>query len=250
MFDPPVSSPGDESADGVGALAARALALVAKRAAQARRDDLSETAVTELLAAALGRSDESYRHAVSRMRARGIGADGIVGGYVPEVATRLGELWCEDEASFAEVTLAMSRMQSLVRELAEGWHARVGAAAPSVLVVLPEDTDHTLGALVISSLLRHRGVAAHLLIAPEPDEVAGAVASDGHRGVMISAARSDAIDKVRQLVHCAQTARPSDPAPVILGGSIADDEKGSRIGADLVTSDLDEALRFCGIEAR
>jgi methylmalonyl-CoA mutase cobalamin-binding subunit len=184
----------------------------------------------------------------------GIPPEEIADHYIPAVARRLGEMWCEDEVSFATVTIGVARLQGLLRDLEDiaGMARMDEPEGASLLVVVAAGVYHTLGAMVLTGQLRRRGHAVRLLLGPEPEAVAVAVRQARFDAVLISASDGGSAESVRQIVHAVKTATGAAP-PVVIGGTIlvSEDLTGADIrsltGADHVTSDPTEALHLCGV---
>lgn len=201
---------------------------------------------------ALGDPDRlSVDQRLSDMLASGITREVIADVYVPFVARAMGDAWCEDEMSFAEVTIGVARLQGLLRKLGPEWRADycARAHAPSVLIITQRDEFHTLGAMILSGKLRRLGVSTQLCVGIRPNEVGDRIRKVGFDMVMVSAAKGEGLDSIRRLVDAAK--RSVDPAPfVVLGGSVLDTDLDIRriTGADAATCDPSEALELCGLK--
>ena len=173
--------------------------------------------------------------------------------YIPALARALGDDWLADRASFLEVTLAASRMQSMLRAIGMAWTADSGSApvAASLLLVVPRDEQHSLGAMVLLGQLRRLGVSVRLVIAPRRGEVGTILSVGRFSGVLVSVACTERLADVRSLaaeVHSLSGMR----LPVVVGGHAVGAAAGVDLrrltGADAVTGDLTEALAVCGLE--
>lgn len=248
----PSVSPHTSPTTGVGDLAAKALSVVASRSA-GPNSSLSPVLIERLLEASMERSNESYRVVTRHMLAMGISAEFIVDDYVPAVARRMGDEWCDDVSSFAAVSLGSSRLQALLRELGTIWSADQSRDAAllksSALILMPDDSQHTLGAAVMSTQVRRAGLSARVARGIRIDELVKVLQEDSFDAMLISASMSDSLDKVQEIVHTAKNLSLPKALPVVIGGSIL--EHGENIqedsGADLATSNINEALNFCGI---
>jgi hypothetical protein len=88
----------------------------------------------------------------------------LVDSYFPAVARLLGCDWAEDRAGWAEVTIGLARLQSLVHQIGLGWDGSTAVDGASVLIVLPEGEQHSFGAQVLAGQLRRQGISVHLQI--------------------------------------------------------------------------------------
>ncbi|MCX7301624.1 MAG: cobalamin B12-binding domain-containing protein [Rhodobacterales bacterium] len=241
------------SGDNVEGLATTALSVVATPGLH-ESEVLNGKFLDLFEGAALDRDKSLLDAVVSRMRTAGVTAEDIADFYIPAVARRLGDQWCEDEVGFASVTIACARLQGLLRELGPEWRADEVADgdAPGLLMIVGAGVYHTLGAMVLSGQMRRRGLSVRLLIGAELDAVGPTLRQARFDAVLISATKFERHEPLRKLVHAVKHSTPFPP-PVVIGGSILEilprdgAEVTSLTGADFATSDLNEALALCGI---
>ncbi|MCX7643922.1 MAG: cobalamin B12-binding domain-containing protein [Rhodobacteraceae bacterium] len=203
-----------------------------------------------LEAAVLSPERDAGRRAVAEMRRRGIAWEAIADVYIPEVSRRLGERWCEDSLSFAEVTIGSARLQAMLRELGPEWseEALSDPLAPNVILIVCRDDAHTLGAMVVAGQLRRARISTRLSLGQTDEEIIGLLDSKRFDAVLVSASASVRLESVRDLVKRIRLAVQS-VAPIALGGSILDTDRDAKAitGVDHATCDVREALRLCGL---
>lgn len=239
--------------DSVDQLAAKALTLVANRQRRAGGVVLAKH-VIQLQDAVTSGGPGSGLAVLRSMTDAGVRAEDIADHYIPAVARRLGDLWCEDEVGFATVTIGVARLQGLLRDLDDltGPERMAEPAGASILVVVGANIYHTLGAMVLTGQLRRAGHAVRLLLGAEPEAVSSAVRQARFDVVMMSAADGATAESIRRLVMAVKTATGAPP-PVVLGGTVLESmaEIGTDIleltGADHATSDPNKALTLCGL---
>ena len=227
------------------AFATQVLSVVASNS-QAERNAAREDLIQELIDAVQVFDDAPREKVMEKMAGAGITDAGFIDHYLPEAARRLGAAWCEDEMSFADVTIGSARLQAMLRD--HRAPQTRDPAAPHVLVVVPEDAYHTLGAGVIADQLRRLGCAARMALGmPKPD-LAELVESHDFNAIMISAASCERLETLREIVNCVRKASRSE-VPVIVGGSVTDKDTDieTLTGADYVSNDPEEALKACGL---
>ncbi len=173
--------------------------------------------------------------------------------YVPAAARLLGAHWLADRMSFADVTIATARLQVLVRAIGTRWggDAMHVPGRRSVLMIVPEAEDHTLGAVVAAGKLRQAGLSVCLRLGPSRAEVLAVLRSRVFDAAMISIGQDDRIDVSCRLVETLRAFGPKG-LPVLVGGAVLAGGKdvAARTGADFVTQDIGEALNFCGFADR
>jgi methylmalonyl-CoA mutase cobalamin-binding subunit len=239
--------------DPVDVLAARALTLVARKTSRTPRA-LVPLFLEQMHEAAVNGDRADFATLLRQMELAGIRREDIADHYVPAVARRMGDLWCEDRMGFAAVTIGVSRLQGFLRDLGPEWRADKAADpdAPALLVIVSVDVYHTLGATVLAGQLRRRGLSVRLLIGARPDDVAPAMRQSCVDAVLISSSYGESLETLRRLVDAVRAAQ-TRTMPVVIGGTITD--TGRAVGADIkaltgadhVTSDLQEALDVCGM---
>lgn len=187
------------------------------------------------------------------MRRQRMPAERVVDVYLPAAARRLGNAWHEGELDILATTVAISRLQAILRELSRAWradHAAEAGGDTRVLLAVPEREKHTLGALIATQQLRRMGVSVNLQLLISPARAAALAGSGGYDAVFISMANRSNLETCRYLVKSIKRVLP-DRVPVVLGGPLAGDENALRgiAGVDLVTSNVMEALVACGLIA-
>lgn len=242
------------SAASLDGLATLALTVVAARSQRPVARDAADD-VARLVEAALADGPEVLRDRIAGLIADGVPADTLADDYIPAVARTLGDMWCADTTSFAHVTIGVARLQAGLRTLGPEWHAddHVPVDAPSALFLVGAGFHHTLGGIVAAGQLRRRGCSVRLLLGAEPAQVTDLMRRHHFDMVLISTSEGEPLVSLRRLVEAAKTATAQSP-PVVIGGTntAANTALGIDIasvtGADCVTSDLDEAIRFCGLK--
>ena len=240
--------------DGVDALATRALSVVASRSDRA--GTIREHWLKALDNAARFGGRDRCEEIVQRMLADGVRRETIADAYIPALARQMGDRWCEDSMSFAEVTIGVSRLQSLLRSLGPEWRSSSNGDpnTRSALVIVVTDNFHTLGAMVLSGQLRRLGLSVRLELGADPDRIAEALRKTDYGAVLISAYKGESLERLRRMVEAIKELGEGAP-PVVLGGSIlvnAEDRDTlvRKTGCDFVTNDVSEALDLCNLRIK
>lgn len=231
-------------AGNVTALASQVLSVVASNSQSGAQ--FQPSYVTDLVSA-VSEFEGAARNAVlERMRGAGVSDADIIDRYIPEAARLLGERWCEDEVSFADVTIGVARLQGILRDLEP--EISPSSRAPTVLVLVLPDAYHTLGAMVVASQLRRQGVSVKLSIARSVSEVERIVQAHDFDMVMISASLRERLDSIRNLVKALRQAS-SGPLPIALGGGVLEQDTNIKTltGVDHLSNDPREAILACGL---
>ena len=203
--------------------------------------------------AALAPQQDDRRHAVAAALANGISAEEIADLYIPAIAREMGDKWCVDQMSFASVTIGVSRLQGMLRDLGPQWAGDhlLDPTAPSVLLIVPENVHHTLGAIILSGQLRRRGISIKLMLGEPVTAIAAQLRRCRYAAVFISASQSESLESLRRIIDVVRSVAQA-PLPVVVGGGILQKDTADTIteltGADHATGQTDEGLRLCGIK--
>ncbi len=213
---------------------------------------LDPVILDDLHQAALSADRQACSHVLVRALANGVRREDIADFYIPGVARRMGDEWCSDELGFAGVTIGVSRLQSMLRELGPDWSGDQSAdpAAPSIMLLVPQEVYHTLGAMVLAGQLRRIGLSVRMMLAARAEEVAERIQRTKYDAVFISSSQGETLESLRRIVDVVKTAT-DQPPPVVVGGSLLEVESKEDVtaltGADYATIQVYEALKFCGL---
>lgn len=250
MTDGPDSRNGYARSDrSVESLASQALDFLAKRRS-VKSFSICEDRILALSDSVLGTSGEFRLQVVSEMRAAGITLEDVVDHYIPEVARRLGRLWCEDGLGFADVTIGAARLQGLLRELSVQLDYPTDRKhEKGVAVIVFADEYHTLGAMVLTTQLRRLGISVRLMLGASYQWVSTELFQDQYDAVFISASHIESLDNLSKFVDKVrkQTKRNT---PIVVGGPVIGQSRDVKAasGADVATSDVFEAVRSCRLK--
>lgn len=212
------------------------------------------TAYLERMIEILGSSDPAtVELLVSEFRQARIPSEQIADLYIPAAARRLGEDWLEDRASFAQVTIGVARLQDLLHAIQSDWTADNSDPVnqSAVLMIIPPGEQHTLGAMVVASGLRRKGISVCVRIAPGLNDLAALMANRRFDAALITIGSTDRVEMCVKLVKTlSQISNGS--LRIAVGGCITDDCKKplSETGADLVTNDVSAVVAQFGLTGR
>ena len=193
-----------------------------------------------------------------QMRRQRISAEQVADIYLPAAITEIGEAWHDDRITILDATIALSRLQVLLRELGLAWQSeRVrGEASGCVLLVQPEGEQHSLGAMLAANQLRRLGVSVRVELMASPRSLDRLLAARRFDALFVSVSNLDALPVAAGLVAQVR-GHGQDRLPVVLGGGVlamrseddaSPDAMIRAVKADLVTTRLREAVAFCGLQ--
>ncbi|MBS1302296.1 cobalamin-dependent protein [Loktanella sp. SALINAS62] len=168
---------------------------------------------------------------------------------LPRAVCSLGDLWREDHIGWTDVTIGTARLQAALRWLAppiQPGDARCHDTK-SVLLISCQDMAHTFGPMLLAHQIRRRGLSVALSLDTTPQSAHARFSDTASDAVFLTASHSDGVATLRQIVK--QVRVFNSGVPIVVGGPLlsARADIGRLIGADIATSDLDEALTQCGL---
>ena len=147
-----------EDGGAVSFFASQVVSLLASRNAR-MVSELREPVIAGLVAASTSGSKDAFASLLAEVRRARITLAALADVYIPEAARRMGEAWLDDQMSWMDVSIGVGRMQSLLREIGTAWVAdQAGDAGHgTVLLLVAEREQHTLGPMVLMGQLRRYG---------------------------------------------------------------------------------------------
>ncbi|MCU4654106.1 cobalamin-dependent protein [Roseibacterium sp. SDUM158016] len=161
--------------------------------------------------------------------------------HLAPAARCLGEWWENDRVPFTEVTMATSRIQSLLRRMPKGGIAvRAFGAKAAVFCAVPGE-QHTLGVMMAADLFRRNGWDVGLLLGLEHAEILARLERDDRCVIGLSCSGDHSFAALQRLMQALREVRPG--ARIILSGQIAGDPAAlSRLPEpDAVVRTMEEA---------
>jgi len=209
------------------------------------------TEVTDLLDALTKPDDATYQQLVLQTITNGCTSDDLVDHFIPDLARQLGEGWCADSLSFADVSIGVSRLQQTVRrhgarEEVDGLKSPLGQR---VLLVLPETEQHSLGTFIVANQMRRLGVWSQLVLGCGLDQICSLTEGQSYAMIGISVGAKNTLDQVEKMSNAIR--RSGIEAPIVLGGATVTKDpniSASDFGADFIANTTDDALTFCQID--
>jgi methanogenic corrinoid protein MtbC1 len=237
---------------GIAGLAARVVARLVDRdgpALAALREDL----VVRFMESVLVPSPGGIEALFADLRRAGVSRTAFADRYIPEIARRLGTAWEDDTLGFAEVSVGMSRLQAILREIGRDWSAdcdpKPVRGAGTVLLIIPDREQHTLGAMVVMGLLRRRGVSVAFRIGPDEGELRSLLAEASYDAALLSVGQASGVAPARVLVTLLKQ-MTRGRIPVVVGGAVLGimQDVQAQTGADLASNDLATVMQTLGLE--
>lgn len=217
-----------------------------------------EALVIGLIAASLSGTKDAFAELLAEVKRSRISIAALADIYIPEAARRMGVAWHEDEMSWMDVSIGVGRLQSLLREIGSAWAADRGTddrrqatdgGHGTIMLLLPDREQHTLGPMVAMGQMRRYGVSVCLRIAPSFEELRNLMAARRFVGILTSVSTKERLTSVAKTVQSLKTVM-SRPCPIIVGGAVMSkvEDPASCTGVDLSSNYIGAALEAIGLK--
>lgn len=233
---------GHSALDWIGGLAKEALEQLASLRAH-KAGEVKQEHLDHLLQVVSGDDGDDAAAVLRTMIARQLPPEAIANNYIPEAARTLGRHWEEDRISFVEVTVWTARLQAMLHEIDDLVNGRSRQGGISVLVLVPQGEQHTLGAYVLASGLRRAGHVASIRVAPTAAELTQLVQTARFDLALVSVACTAGMTSATGLIKTLRLLARA-PLRVLVGGAIAEDDQNllEMTGADAVCRDVSSVI--------
>lgn len=211
---------------GLAALAIHALVRIAEE--HAKHGHAPEIPTIEIssqvttLAHALADADDPRAETiVADLLSSGLSVQRLCAEHLAPAARELGAWWASDEMSFADVTLATTRIQDMLRRLPDGRKEGSIEDGKSALFAAVPGEDHTLGVLMAADHFRRLGWDVGLLIGMDHAELRARVLDDDRPVLGLSCTSTRSVEFLRRLVDDLRHRRPD--LAIVVSGGVAND---------------------------
>ncbi len=175
---------------------------------------------------------------VRSMLAEGIDAQLVLIALLAPAAKILGELWEQDSVSFADVTIAVTGLTALLRDMRDDRlidpEQGYFSADNRCLVISPEGEDHTFGLHVFHEMLRLHGWCVTSIPCASLEQVVAAVSDKQYRFVGLSCGGALGVLRLQSWVDTIRQKSCNAEIGVFVGGPICGSQTdfAASIGAD------------------
>ncbi len=159
-------------------------------------------------------------------------------------ARRLGDLWLEDLCDFTEVTIALGRLQRILRELASSRPAVTEADVPARILLLPSPGEqHTFGLIMVGEFFRSSGWQVVGGSWSTGLDAPGIATSEWYDAAGFSLAAEIHLDALEQVIAAVRRASANPDIVILVGGPLFSEHPDwvQRVGADATASNGREA---------
>lgn len=184
---------------------------------------------------------------VAALRERGVPLDRVYLELIAPAARRLGTLWEDDDCDFAQVTLGLWRLQSLVFETCPLLPTELsgrGEEPPRALLVAAPGSQHTLGLLMVSEFFRRAGWEVWSDPVATAGDIAALVRSEWFDLVGLSVGIDAHVQPVGSVILALRRASRNPAIGVMVGGPVLAERPNlvDEVGADFSAADARQAV--------
>jgi methanogenic corrinoid protein MtbC1 len=195
---------------------------------------------------ALSSGHDSLLAIIGTLLQQGVSMEGIYLDLLGPAAKRLGEFWDEDRVSFADVSIALGRLQQIVRELSlHGSQENLPASSGRSALFAPAPGEqHTFGLVIIEEFFRRSGWRTWAELSGSIDEVVAAVQAHHFDLFGMTAGSDDRLDQIAPMVMSIRQASRNRDITVMVGGRLFLErpELVAKVGADAMATDARQAV--------
>lgn len=189
---------------------------------------------------ALGPDEGAASAYVDDLLAQGASVETVFLDLLAPAARYLGQLWEADAADFATVTLAMVRLQLIMRGLGERFCADAahGNGESALLTIIPGE-QHSFGLSMVAEFFRRAGWNLCTGLFSSHHELTSLVHSHWFDIVGFSVSTERRLDELKQDIHDIRRDSRNRHVGIILGGPMvmAHPELVASMGADMMSTD-------------
>lgn len=185
--------------------------------------------------------DSGWQAMLEVLMGRGVGVDEIYVGLLTPAARELGRMWEEDRCQFTDVTVALGRMQRIMRTLSPAFGREVGHPPDGrrVLLLPAPGEQHTFGLSIVAEFFRRAGwevVGDSEARAADP---AALVRREWFDVIGISVGLESRLDWLTSGIAAVRNASRNRAIGVMVGGPVfvANPERAAEVGADGTATD-------------
>ncbi|MEO1542792.1 MAG: cobalamin-dependent protein [Pseudomonadota bacterium] len=213
-----------------------------------RRSQKGQLDIPVFVSLLIADDDDQIALHVRDLLAKGFEPQSLILELLAPAERRLGVMWCQDTCDFIAVTLAMGRLQVVLRNLgaAMGHGSKVGAAPRRMLLCGTPGEEHTTGLSVVSTILQHHGwqvnVCAYI---DEVEEIISLARAETYDVIGLTLSCNRFLQSLIDCVDQLHAVFEDSPPRVLVGGHafLAHPEFLTKVRYDAFARDAVEAVK-------
>lgn len=213
--------------------------------ARSGRGNIGETEVLQFTDLVLSHHEPALA-ILRRLTEQGASAQELCLDLLAPAARRLGEMWSADRCHFSEVTIALGRLQLMLRELAEhmAQTAPEGAPVRRALMLAVAGDQHTFGLAMVRDFFRASGWRVSLDCPESMDALKSLVKAESFDIVGFTIGSERHVEALATAVHTLRKHSRNRNVRVLVGGPLllARPDVAAQVGADATALDARQAI--------
>jgi len=195
----------------------------------------------------IGDSDFDVQVAVDAKRRAGLSVEALYLDLFAPAARLLGEMWSDDECDFSTVTVALGRLQRLLRELSPAFGTEVEYPANGRRALFAQacDEQHSFGLSMVAEFFRREGWDVFGAFGCGVEDPAERARKEWADVVGLSIGSERRMDWLRQCIAAVRASSCNPAVVVMVGGPIfrLHPDWVSDVGADGTAQDARDAAQ-------
>lgn len=130
----------------------------------------------------------------------------------------LGDLWLDDHMTWAEVTIGLTRLHQMTRQLTmDHWDCHRPFVGRAALALAPEE-QHCLGVCILEQFLSHAGWDTHILLSTSHPDCVDVFAAEHFDVIGFSLGRDEGLEQLGAAIDRARSLSRNPKVSVVVGG--------------------------------
>ena len=201
-----------------------------------RERPVDDPLVPEFVRAALAVEDRVIRELVDGLLERGVSVQSIYLDLLAPAARALGEMWTDDSCDFVEVTMAVGRLQLVLRDLSQMFvrdRPEEEVAGRVLLACIPGE-QHSLGLFMVAEFFVRDGWEVHVGPPLSDEQLLAHVREEWYDIVGFSVSCDSRLDHLKREIRRVRQASKNKKLLILAGGRAFNEQPAllERIGAD------------------
>jgi len=197
---------------------------------------VDERQIREFVRVVLDADDAGVLRYIAELQAGGVAVESIYLDLLAPTARALGEMWVDDECTFVDVTLGVSRLQLVLRDLSQMFvrDRAESALAGRVLLACMPGEQHSLGLFMVAEFFIRDGWGVRVGPPLAEHDLLADVRSSWYDVVGFSVSCDSRIDQLKREIGRVRKASRNPRLLVMAGGNAFNVQPDlvARVGAD------------------
>lgn len=203
--------------------------------------------VAEFVRLIVGDSEADMHAAIDAKRRGGMSVEALYLDLFAPAARTLGDMWLDDLCDFSTVTVALGRLQRLLRELSPSFGTEIEYPANGrrAMFAQPPEEQHSFGLSMVAEFFRREGWDVVGVVGGASDDPAARVRKEWADVVGFSIGSEIRLEWLRQRIAEVRAASRNPEVIIMVGGPIFIINPGwvADVGADSTAMDARDAPR-------